>query len=257
MTEEHGTWLNPVAEALPGWLRPYVDVNVLYAALIILLLAVLAWQSSRRLQLVPRNKAQGLGEWIYELLVHFCRSMLGPHGDRFVGIIGSFFLYIFALNVIGLIPGFLSPTARLNTTVGLALMAITLAQFAGIQINGLRYFTRFLITIRDIPVFINPLKIVEEAVKPLSLSIRLFGNIFGDDMAVAYFALMGAGFLGVFFDPTAAAGILPKLSGLLGALFGVATTAMMIVFAIFIAFIQAFVFSILTSAYILFAVEME
>lgn len=257
MTEEHGSWLNPIAEALPGWLRPYVDVNVLYAVLIILLLGVLAWRSSRRLQLVPRRKDQVLAEWIYELLAGFCRSMLGPEGDRLVGIIGSFFLYIFALNMIGLIPGFLSPTARLNTTVGLALMAIILAQLAGIQRNGVRYFTRFLITIRGFPVFINPLKIVEEAVKPLSLSVRLFGNIFGDDTAVAQFALLGAGFLGVFVDPMATVGLLPAVSGLLGALCAVALTAMMIAFALFIAFIQAFVFSVLTSAYILFAVEME
>ena len=256
--EEHvGSWLNPVAEALPAWLRPYLDVHLLFALLVVVVLGTLAWASSRRLSLVPTGKLQSVGEWAYEGLLGLSRGILGHEAERYVWVMGGFFVYILALNVLGLIPGFLSPSARLNTTFALALCSVTLAQVIGIRHNGLRYFTRFFICYKGIPVFPHLLKMLEELIKPVSLAIRLFGNVFGDDTAVAQFAALGAGALAVFGPSAVGAGVGLKIGGALGALLGVGITSMMISLALLVAFIQAFVFALLTGSYILFAIEME
>lgn len=257
MEETVGSWLNPVAEGLPAWLRPWLDAHMLFALVVVVVLGVLAVVSSRNLTLVPRSKVQSVGEWVYEGLQGLSRGILGHEGERYTWVIGGFFLYIFALNLLGLVPGFLSPSTRLNTTIALALCAITLAQIIGMRHNGVRYWLRFTGKIWKLRLP-NPLKIVEELVKPLSLSIRLFGNIFGDDMAVLQFAALGAGGLAVIFGPEAiSAGLALKIGGGLGALLGVGITSVMLGFALLVAFIQAFVFSLLTGAYILFAIEME
>jgi F-type H+-transporting ATPase subunit a len=260
MEEHFGSWLTPLADALPPGLRSFVDVHLLFAFGVVALLGVLVWRSSRRLTLVPTSGLQSVGEWAYEGLMGLARGILGEEADHYGWIMGSFFIYILFLNLTGLIPGFLSPTARLNTTVALALCSITIAQVVGIQRNGVRYFTRFFICTKGgIPVFPQPLKIIEEVIKPVSLSMRLFGNVLGDDTAIAAFAALGAGALTLIFNPGAAgASALMRFGfGPAGLALGVGITGVMIAMAVLVAFIQALVFSLLTGAYILFALEME
>lgn len=264
MEEHHASWLNALVGLEPAWLRPYLDVFTIHVLLAVILLSVLAWRASRRLELQPTRKLQLAGEWVYGALENLSRSLIPHHGERYTPIIGGLFLYVLCLNLLGLIPGFLSPTARLNTTVALGLSSVVLAQIVGWRVNGPAYLLRWIPSMAGVPpylwFFFFPLMfvlhIVEELVKPLSLSIRLFGNIFGDDTAVAQFALLGAGALGTLFDPMSASVGL-KLGGLLGAILGVGITGVMISFAIFVALIQALVFSILTGAYLLFAIERE
>jgi F-type H+-transporting ATPase subunit a len=257
MEEHAGSWLNPLVQALPAGLRPYLDAATMFALLAAVLLGILAWRSSRRLSLVPANGLQSVGEWTYEELLGLTRGVLGHEAERYVWILGSFFIYIIFINLLGVIPGCISPSTRLNTTIPLALCAITIAQVIGMKHNGWRYWGRFCFHVWRIPIP-NPLKIVEEIVKPISLSIRLFGNIFGDDTAALQFALMGAGALGIFFSPAGlTTGLLARGGGFLEALLWVALTAVMLGFALLVAFIQAFVFSLLAGAYIMFAVEME
>jgi F-type H+-transporting ATPase subunit a len=264
MEEHHASWLNALVALEPAWLRPYLDVFVIHVLLVILLLSLLAWRAGRRLESRPTRKLQLAGEWVYESLENLCRSLIPHHGERYTPLIGGLFLYILCLNLFGLIPGFLSPTSRLNTTVALGLSSIILAQVVGWRVNGPRYLKRWVPSMAGVPAYLwffffplmFVLHIVEELVKPLSLSIRLFGNIFGDDTAVAQFALLGAGALGTVFNPLSASVGL-RLGGVVGALLGVGITSVMISFAIFVALIQALVFSILTAAYALFAIEME
>jgi F-type H+-transporting ATPase subunit a len=284
MEEHHASWLNALVSVEPAWLRPYVDVFVIHVLLVVLLLGLGAWLITRRLALIPRGNLQSLGEWIYESLAGFAKSILPHHGERYVGIIGSFFLFILAMNLFGLIPGCLSPTSRLNTTLALGLMAIISAQVIGMRENGMRYWKRFvpdlsgIPTVRDIgdvspvmkvillPVFLplKPflfvvlfiLKPIEELVKPLSLAIRLFGNVFGDDTVIAQFALLGAGALTMILHPTGGSALVAG-GGVLIALLSTGMTVVMAGFAVFVSFIQAFVFAFLTATYILFAIEME
>ncbi|HEY3397573.1 MAG TPA: FoF1 ATP synthase subunit a [Armatimonadota bacterium] len=284
MEEKHASWLNLLQAAEPSWLKPYVDIFVVHTVLVIVVLVLGAWLMSRRLELVPRRPLQSIGEWVYETLAGLSASIIPHDGARYTPVLGTFFVYILALNLCGVVPGFLSPTARLNTTLALGLMAILTAQWVGMRVNGPRYWKRFIPdvsttpSVRDVgegPLYLRivlfvvflvlkpllfliflVLKPIEELVKPLSLAIRLFGNIFGDDTTIAQFAILGAGALGVFFAPQGVT-LVSGVTGVLGAALSVGITAVMVGFALFVAFIQAFVFTLLTGAYITFAIEME
>ncbi len=264
MEEHHASWLNAVVALEPAWLRPYLDVFVLHTLLVVVFLGVVAWLASRRLQVAPTGKLQLFGEWVYEALEGLSRSIIPHHGERYTPIIGSFFLFVLFLNLFGLIPGFLSPTSRLSTTLALGLASIISAQVIGWRVNGPGYIKRWLPSMAGIPFYLVPflfplmflLHIVEELIKPLSLAIRLFGNVFGDDTAVAQFALLGAGAIGLLFNPLGASALV-QIGGAAGAVLGMAFTALMVCFAIFMGFIQAFVFSLLTGVYVLLAIEME
>src|ERR1035437_10094377 len=124
MEEHHASWLNALVALEPVWLRPYGDVFVLHVLLVIVFLGVVAWRATRDLQLAPVRKLQLFGEWVYESLEGLSRSIIPHHGERYTPIIGGFFLYVLFLNLFGLIPGFLSPTSRLNTTLALGLCSI-------------------------------------------------------------------------------------------------------------------------------------
>ena len=264
MEAHHGGWLNLLFEREPQWLRPWVDLFVLHTLLAVVLLGVLAWLAGRSLRQARPGPLAAVGQWAHEGLSGLSASIIPHNGARWAPIIGSFFLFILTMNLMGLIPGFVSPTARINTTGALGLLAVLAAQVVGVKVNGWRYFKRFIPSMGGTPwwlawflfIILFPLHLVEELIKPLSLAIRLFGNIFGDDAAVLQFALLGAGALALVLDP-GSAGLLIRAGGVVGAGLSVAMTAMMIVLAIFVAFVQALVFSMLTGVYVLFAIEME
>ncbi len=104
---------------------------------------------------------------------------LGEKGIKYLPFIATLFLFILFSNWLGMLPLELkSPTADLNTTAGLALLTIFLVQIFGMREKGLlRYFKRFF----EPSPFLFPLNVIEELAKPLSLSIRLFGNIFSKE----------------------------------------------------------------------------
>jgi F-type H+-transporting ATPase subunit a len=264
METHHGGWLNLLVEHEPQWLRPYLDLFVLHTLLAVVLLGVLAWLAGRSLRQARPGLLPAVGQWAYEGLSGLSASIIPHNGARWAPIIGSFFLFILTMNLLGLIPGFVSPTARLNTTGALGLLAILSAQAVGLKVHGVRYFLRFIPGMQGIPwwlapllfLILFPLHLLQEFIRPLSLAIRLFGNVFGDDTTILQFALLGAGALGLVLDP-GSAGVLKQAGGVVGAGLSVAITAVMIAFAIFVALIQALVFSILTGTYILFAIEME
>ena len=107
---------------------------------------------------------------------------IGEKGRKYFPFIATLFLFIITSNWLGVLPFELkSPTADLNTTAGLAILTIILVQAFGMIDKGpIRYFKRFF---EPNPVFF-PLNVIEELAKPLSLSVRLFGNIFGKETII-------------------------------------------------------------------------
>jgi F-type H+-transporting ATPase subunit a len=148
------------------------------------MVVVLAWRLARGMRRVPASGWQALGEWAYETCVGFCRKSIGPGGERYAPLIGSLFVYILMMNVIGLVPGFIAPTSTLNMTLALALVAVVGAQVYGVQKKGWRYLEHFV----DGPVWLWPLMVpihvIGELARILSLSIRLFGNIFAKEVVI-------------------------------------------------------------------------
>ncbi|MBI5709765.1 MAG: F0F1 ATP synthase subunit A [Candidatus Eisenbacteria bacterium] len=186
--------------AFPGaaWVTFLHHYEVIFFSLLVaLILCVLAWAASRDARLIPRP-FQNAVEAMVEALHDFIVGILGPrHGPRFVPFLGSLFLYILFMNLFGLIPFMESPTSNLNVTVALAVTVFLYAQFIGLrELGPVGYVDHLLGSPRDVTGWILaplmlPIHILGELAKPISLSCRLFGNVFGEDMLLVAFVSLG------------------------------------------------------------------
>jgi len=170
---------------------------VIYSMFIAILLCVVAFIASRRPQMIP-GPLQNVVETLVEGLHDFVVGILGPrHGPRYVPFLGTLFIYILAMNLFGLIPFMDSPTSSLNVTVSLALVVFLFSQYIGFRELGfVGYFDHMMGSPRTfigwilVPLML-PIHLMGELAKPISLSCRLFGNIFGEDMLLVAFATLG------------------------------------------------------------------
>ncbi|MGB9682573.1 MAG: F0F1 ATP synthase subunit A [bacterium] len=185
---------------------------------------VFSWILARSLSEYP-SKIQSLFETLIEFYDNIAVQVMGEKGKQFVPLALSIGIFILLSNWIEIIPGFNAPTRDLSTTVALAIVAVASTYVAGIREKGWRFFKKY---IEPNPILL-PLNILEELVRPVSLSFRLFGNIIGEEIVIA---------LLVMLVPL----ILPIPMMLLG---------------LFTGLIQAFIFSLLTLLYIAGAIEEE
>jgi F-type H+-transporting ATPase subunit a len=232
MEEHHGSWLEWLytAHLVPEWLPRVVP----FSFLVILLLAVVSVMASRNVQKVPRG-VQNFMEWAVEGLENFVVSTIGEEGRKFTPFIGTYFIYISVMNLIGMVPGFIAPTSSLNTTIALGLTAIIAVHYYAIrEIGVLAWAKHFMGDPIWLAPLMVPLHIVGEVARPLSLSLRLFGNIFGEEMVIAILA-----------------GLSPVLLRIAGVpLLALPIQLPMMLFGIFTALLQALVFSMLVCIYI-------
>lgn len=237
--EAHRSWLSPISRVLPNdlipepqrWHQPDLIPNAYFVVLIITLLFILA---TRKLKRLPQNKGQTLLELFVGGLIDFFGGILGDHGKKYVPFVGSFFIFILFLNYLGLIPGFQSPTADLNTTLALGISALIGVHIIAIKENGLvGYLRHFIGDPWWLGPLMFPLHIIGEVARAGSLAIRLFGNIFGEESVVINLTLLGLAI-------PAIAGIIPWMP----------IQVPMLFFGLFGGFLQALVFSMLTSIYI-------
>lgn len=154
-----------------------------YSLLAFLLIALLAVLGTRRMRLVPQG-LQNFWEWIFESLYGIPEMVMGPRGRQFGPLIATFFLYIVVMNLTGLIPGLKSGTASLSVTLGLAVVAFVAVQYYGFQAHGLQYLLHFLGPVPAMAILIMPLELIAELVRVVSLSIRLYGNINGEEQVI-------------------------------------------------------------------------
>jgi F-type H+-transporting ATPase subunit a len=141
----------------------------------------IAFVGGRRLRPVP-GPGQNILEFLVETLQGFLEAMIGPQGKRYLPLIGSLTLFILTSNLLGLIPGFHSPTNNLNTTVACALVVFFSSHLIGIKEQGLLpYLKHFAGPIWWLAPIMVPVEIIGHLARPVSLSVRLFGNIFGED----------------------------------------------------------------------------
>lgn len=173
--------------------------NVLFAFSVAVGLSVLSYASTRRKSLMP-GKLQNFMEMIVEGLDNFVAGILGPEGRRFTPFLGTLFIYIWCMNMAGLIPGLMSPTGGangINITASLAICVFFYVQYVGIRKQGILGYIDHLMgnprsVIQWVLVPLNlPIHIIGELAKPLSLSLRLFGNITGEDVLLAAFVGLG------------------------------------------------------------------
>jgi F-type H+-transporting ATPase subunit a len=201
--------------------------HVTHAWLIMLLLIVSAILFGKGVQLLPK-KGQNVFEVIIGGLEDFTVDITGPEGKFFFPYIATVFLFILVSNLIGLVPGFFSPTANLNTTLALALCTFVLTHIIGIKCHGAKYIKHFLGPVWWLAPLMFILEMIGHLARVMSLSIRLFGNIFGKETVLGIFFMLA----GLYLAP------LPIL--FLG---------------ILVSFIQALVFTLLSIIYFTGAME--
>lgn len=206
--------------------------NVSHAFLVSILLIITALIIRGSLQLVPRG-FQNFMEMIIETILKLVDETIGHKWSReLFPFICTIFIFILTSNLIGLIPGFTAATANVNTNAAMAIPVFFLYHFYGIRVHGVHYINHFLGPIRSIPAI--PLMIlmfftefIGHLVRPLTLTVRLFGNMTGKHILLLVLAII-------------APWILPTAILALGVLVSV---------------IQALVFTLLSTCYFAGAVE--
>lgn len=205
-------------------------VPIIMSVTVIVLLGLFSIIATRRLQKVP-GRLQSLLEIIVEGLENFTKSQLERAAGPFIPFIGTLFIYIFAMNMLGQIPLFHSPTSNFNTTIALTLIVFFVTHYQGVKNNGVVGYLKHM---AGKPIWLAPLvfplHLMQELLsRPLSLSMRLFGNIMGEDTIIAIFI-----------------GFSPFLLGFIP----VPVHLPMVFLALLGSTIQAMIFSLLASFYI-------
>jgi len=162
----------------------WIPDHVTYTILVMAILALLGFLATRRMDIYP-NRVQNVMEVFVNAFHNLLIDTMGEHGKRFFPLIATIGFFILFSNLIGLIPGFESPTASLNTTVAMALVVFFLTHIVGVQVQGLKYFKQFLGPVWWLIPLMMPIEIISHLSRPLSLSVRLFGNIQGGHIVVA------------------------------------------------------------------------
>ncbi len=239
----HRSLLYPISKLLPDeiipeptrWHQPDLIPNTYFAVLVLVLFFIFA---TRKLKRIPEGKGQTLLEMFVGGIMDFFGGILGDHGKKYIPFVGSFFIFILFLNYLGVIPGLQPPTADLNTTLALGITAVLGVQIIAIKENGLIGYLKHLIG--DPPlmgVLMFPLEVIAQLSRAGSLAVRLFGNIFGEKSVVIELTKLGLIVLIADAIP-----IIP-------------VQVPMLFFGLFAGFLQAFVFTILTSIYIVLFIE--
>lgn len=174
--------------------------NPIFSTLAILFLCIVAIVVYRRRTLIP-GRLQNVVELLVESFSNFILGILGPRGKEFIPFLGTLFFYIWLNNLMGLIPFLKSPTSVFNTTVSLAICVFVYVQYTGLtKLGPLKYVHHMMGSPQDVmgwamvPLML-PLHLIEEVAKPVSLSLRLFGNILGEDILLGVFAGLGIAML--------------------------------------------------------------
>lgn len=216
---------NKTAFTIPLFGGIPVSQSCVVTWIIMVVLVVLSIIFTRNLKLVPGRK-QMMIEFFVGFLRNFFKDQLGEKGMCYFPFLGTMIIYIGFSNIIGLF-GFTPPTKDLNVTAALAIMSIVLVEVAGIRAKGVKGWLK---SFAKPVAIIAPLNVMEIAIRPLSLCMRLFGNVLA---AVIIMELLKA--------------VVPIVVPL----------AFSAYFDIFDGFIQAYVFVFLTSLYIDEAIEDE
>ena len=242
------TWYNLLPEGLQHSLGDHTFFAII-AVFLLVLFAVEARGALVKAQdaTIPAGElgSRNIAELIVQLIVSQSDAIIGKAGRKYVPFYGTFFFFILTSNLMGLLPGFGAPTANLNTTIGLALCSFIGYNVIGVREQGMSYFKHFVGPMTSLPggsiisklaflpvllisvMFFFILELFSHGFRPVSLSLRLFGNMMGDHQVI-----------GAFIGLTKL--VVPVAFYVMGTL---------------VSLIQAFVFTLLTMIYVALAIS--
>jgi F-type H+-transporting ATPase subunit a len=211
----------------------------LFMVLTVLAITTFVLLASSRKQLVP-SRLQLTGELAYEFVANMLRSSAGTEGMKFFPFVFSLFAFVLTANMFGMIPYFFTVTSHIIVTVALALLVMSVVVIYGFVRHGFKFLKLFVPS--GVPAYVLPIVVPIEIIsflsRPISLSVRLFGNILAGHITLKVFA--------GFVVSLGAAGFLGWLGAILPLFMTVALTAL----EFLVAAVQAYVFAVLTSMYL-------
>jgi len=205
-----------------------------FVAILLTTAAILAWRRLRKTDdnIIPSRKLSFATafELIVESVLGLMEGIIGPTAKRYFPLIGTLFIYILCCDLIGVVPGFVPPTSNINTNFACAICVFLYYNYVGIREHG---FFKYVRHMAGPIIWLAPLmftiELISHLVRPVSLSVRLFGNMVGDHVVLEIFS-----------------GLVPFL-----------VPIVFMGLTIFVAFIQAFVFTLLSTVYIGLATQSE
>ena len=152
-------------------------------------LVIVSFLMKGRLKLVP-GSFQILLEFVVDAFDKMVLDTMGPRGRKYLPLILTIVIFIFVQNALGLIPGLIPPTANLNATIGLALVVFVATHIVGFKEHGIKYLKHFMGPVWWMAPLIVPIEIIGHCARPLSLSLRLFGNMMGHEYVVGVLLIL-------------------------------------------------------------------
>ena len=229
---EHGfTWVGAVFGGGHAFPVHIITALLVMVGLILFGLRVRAQVARVADPTVPDKgfSARNLAEVVTELITSLAQGAIGHDVDQYVPLFGSFFLFILAANLIGLIPGFTPPTDNFNITLALGAVSFVAYNYYGIRAHGVAYLKQFVGPLLVLAPLMIVVEVFSHLFRPASLAIRLYGNMFADHLL-----------LGIFTDLTKV--VVPVVFYVLGT---------------FVSLVQALVFTLLTMVYVGLAISHE
>ncbi len=218
----------------------YFTNSSAYMFLAVALISILMIGGAASGQLVP-GRFQSMAEITYEFVASTIRSTAGTEGMKFFPLVFSIFMFICVSNLVGIIPYTFTISSHIIVTVALALLVFFIVLIYGFYKNGLKFFKIFVPS--GIPIFILPLVVFIEIfsflLRPVSHSVRLFANMLAGHIALKVFA----GFVAML-------GVSLGAIGWIGGVMPLALTVALTALELLVAFLQAYVFAILTCIYL-------
>lgn len=236
----HQFHIAPIVELKPFGIDLSFTNSTLWMVIVLAVVSTIMIYGSSQRSVVP-GRLQSLAEMAYEFVASTMTGVMGKDGLKFFPFVFSLFMFVLASNLLGLIPGSFTVTSQIIVTAALALLVISIVVIYGVVKHGSHFFGLFVPS--GVPGWLLPFMVLIEAVsflsRPVSLSLRLFGNMLAGHIALKVFggfvvALLGSG------------AVLSYAIAPLPLLLAVALTALEVLVAV----LQAYVFAILTCVYL-------
>lgn len=230
---------SPFAAFLHEW------STIVFSLVISIGLSLMFYFGTRKSTLIP-GPFQNFLEWMIENLRKFILEVLGPQGEKYVPFLGTLFLFILSMNWLVLIPLMKPPSSNINVTAALAICVFCLVQYLNIKNMG---FFGFIYHMAGSPKdtigwmmvpLMFPVEVLTQFTRPVTLALRLFGNVIGEDILIGVFALFGVLMLSFISWPV-----------------GFPLQIPFMFFALLTGLMQALVFTILSTIYILLSIPSE
>jgi F-type H+-transporting ATPase subunit a len=231
----HQFHINPIIE-LGAY--DFTNSGLFMVLTVIVAAGFLMWASSAR-AIIP-GRAQSLAELSYEFVAKMLKDSAGSQGMKFFPLVFSLFMFVLVSNLFGMIPGFFTVASQIIVTFSLAMLVILTVVVYGIYKHGLHFFGLFVPS--GVPAVLIPLvsaiEIISFLSRPISLSVRLFANMLAGHITLKVFA-------GFVFTLGALGPV-----GYLGAILPLGMTVALTALEFLVAFLQAYVFAVLTCMYL-------